>query len=283
MKKVLVIGENSYIGKSFQEFAKEGFKVFLTGARNDEWKNFDFAGFDSVVHCAGIAHVPRKSTSESLYYEVNCDLAARVAKKSKECGAGQFIYLSSMSVYNSSEVYITLKTNPSPECAYGASKLKAEQLLQGLSCPDFKICIVRPPMVYGRGCKGNFPRLVKLAKWLPVFPDINNQRSMIYIENLCAFIGFAINGNFTGVFLPQNREYVNTTQLVKSITMLQGKTIRTTKLFNPVISLLENKFLPLGKMFGSMVYEHGALEEEYNIVGFDESIKRCVNGFPKIS
>ena len=159
---------------------------------------------------------------------------------------------------------------------YGTSKFQAEQKLKSLESLNFKICIVRPPMVYGNGCKGNFPKLVKLTKILPVFPNVDNRRSMIYIENLSEFLKIAIRDNYAGIHLPQNKEYVNTTELVKTIAKLHGKNMRMTKLFNPIIRLLANHIAPLAKLFGSMVYEKNDLCNDFTIVDFDESVKRAI-------
>ena len=276
MKKVLVIGENSYIGKSFEAFVKDRFEIKMVSSRDGAWKNVDFTGYDSVLHCAGIAHNSRNPKMEPLYYEINCDLAVDVANKAKRKNVGHFIFLSSILIYGSVASEISDETSPDPDDFYGNSKLKAEQELQKLSDDRFRLCIIRPPMVYGNGCKGNFPRLVKLAKRTPVFPDYPNNRSMIYIENLCSFLCGIIDNNNYGTFLPQNKEWVNTTDLVWRASRLQSKRIRMVKLINPIITLLLKHSSSLNKMFGNLTYAHTGDEGDYNIVEFEESIKRSI-------
>jgi len=276
MKKVLIIGENSYIGKSFETYANGRFSITMTSSRNNTWKDIDFAGFDSILHCAGIAHVKQKAKMEEQYYTVNCDLAVEVASKSKNEKVKQFIYLSSMSVFGSKTNEIDSETTPDPEDLYGRSKLNAEQKLQELADGDFKLCILRPPMVYGKDCPGNFPRLIKLARKTPIFPDYPNKRSMIYIENLCEFIASAIDKNTSGIHLPQNASYINTTELVKHISHLKNKKTLTTKLFNPIITLLTKRISPIKKLFGDLTYAFTGNEGDYNVVKFEESIKRSV-------
>ena len=253
MKKVLVVGENSYIGRSFLSRARGKFDIELVGAKNDRWKSLDFSVYNSIIHCAGIAHVKFRRGMDSLYHSVNCDLAISVAAKAKEAGVGQFVFISSAAVFGNTRE-ITPSTQPKPRGAYGFSKLNAEQKLKPLSGTDFKICIVRPPMVYGYNCKGNFQKLVKLAKILPVFPDIKNRRSMIYIGNLCAFLESLVEDDRSGIFHPQNNEYVCTAEMVKIIASAYNKKMRPVKFLNPLIFLLAGFIPAMDKMFGDFVY-----------------------------
>src|SRR5699024_450683 len=93
-----------------------------------------------------------------------------------------------MSVYGLEEGVIDDNTPLNPTTHYGKSKLQAEEKINELNNNSFKVAIVRPPMIYGKGCKGNYQRLRRLALITPVFPYIDNKRSMIYIDNLRAFI-----------------------------------------------------------------------------------------------
>ena len=264
MKKILIVGENSYIGRSFENFAKDKYEINIISSRNGLWRSVDFTGYDSILYCAGIAHVKQKKRMQSLYYKINCDLTVEIFSKTQNSGVKQFIFLSSAAVL----------TEAKRNDFYGGSKLKAEQELQkSVDGGGLNLCIVRPPMVYGKGCKGNFPKLVKLAKIMPVFPDYPNKRSMIYIINLCNFLCGLIDNNSAGIFQPQNKEYINTTELVRLIARSHGKNILTTKLFNPIISLFKNHVNALNKMFGNLTYEKTGYEEEYNIVEFEDSLK----------
>jgi UDP-glucose 4-epimerase len=276
MKKVLVIGDDSYIGMSFEAFAKDKFGIKMVSSRNGAWKDVDFSGYDSVLHCAGIAHISRDPKMKSLYYEVNCDLTVNVALKAKESNVRQFVFLSSMLVYGSRNTEIDKETIPNPDNFYGGSKLKAEQGLQKLADSNLKLCVIRPPMVYGKRCKGNFPRLVKLARKMPLFPDYPNKRSMIFIDNLCNFICGLIDNKNDGVFLPQNSEYVCTTELVRAIRKCYGKWLRTTKVFNPAIRFLVKRMSVFNKVFGDLCYVKQGNEGEFEVVGFEESVKRSI-------
>jgi len=78
-------------------------------------------------------------------------------------------------------------------------------------------------MIYGIGSKGNYPLLAKIPKKLPLFPDIQNRRSMFYISNLFRFISLMIENEENGIFFPQNADYVNTSEMVREIAKVYGK------------------------------------------------------------
>ena len=278
MKNVVIVGKNSYIGASFNAYARNRFNIRTIDAKDGKWKAFDFSNVDTLLHCAGIAHAAQKKNMRDFYNEINCNLAVDVAKAAKVAGVRQFMFLSSMSVYGDAECEITAETKPNAIDFYGGSKLAAEKELQKLAELNFSICVLRPPMVYGYGCKGNFPRLVKLAQNLPVFPDVKNRRSMIYIDNLCEFLCRAIEENKSGIHFPQNAEYVNTTELVQIISGAYGKKIRTTQVFNPLIMVLTKNSKSFKKLFGNLVYVKTGDEANYNVVGFKDGVIAAVLG-----
>ncbi len=276
MKKILITGNNSYIGNHLNEFLKdypEEYTIDFISLRGDSWRGKDISAYDSIFHVAGLAHVNETEENRELYYEINRDLAYDFAKFSKEQGVRQFIFLSSMSVYGVENGRIDKNTSLNPSTHYGKSKLQAEKLLKELDSKDFKIAVLRPPMVYGKDTKGNYPRLSELAKKIPIFPDIENKRSMIYIENLSQFIKHLIDDRGQGLFFPQNKEYVNTSDMVKLIANENNRKIWFTKLFNPIIRLLNIEVI--NKVFGDLVYskELSLYPKDYNIVDFETSIK----------
>jgi len=285
-KNILITARNSYIGNSFAAWAltNPNYAINFISCRTDEWKRTSFANFDVILHVAGIAHVDARSDLESMYYKVNRDLTIELAKKAKEDGVKQFIFLSSMIVFGESNsknlnIVVTKNTLPNPSGFYGKSKLQAEQGILPLQNDHFKVVIIRPPMIYGKGSKGNFPRLVNLAKKTPIFPKVDNTRSMLYIDNLCEFIRLMIDHEESGIFHPQNKEYVNTTSLVCEIRKALGKRIVVTNLFNPAIKLLGKKVNAVNKLFGTFIYEKEMSEykEDYCVVGWEESIYLSVS------
>lgn len=262
MKRVLITGAGSYVGTHVMQRLQEEpdkFEVQELSVKGDNWKTFDFSKFDVVYHVAGIAHVSTDPSMEPLYMRVNRDLTIEVAKHVKEAGVKQFIFMSSSIVYGDSVPAgtgspIALETEPNPANFYGRSKLEAEEGLQALENESFRVAIVRAPMIFGAHAKGNFPKLVTMARKLPFFPKINNKRSMIYVGNLAECITGLISGEASGVFLPQEESYICTSELVELIAKISGKRIRLTNLFNPIIKgpLKANKYVI--KAFGDMYY-----------------------------
>lgn len=265
MKRILITGANSYIGTSFEKYMAQWpneYQIDTIDMKDGFWREKSFTGYDSVFHVAGIAHINTKKLDKAAsekYWAVNAELPVEAARKSKNEGVKQFIFLSSMSVYGEHgsmkhPIVITADTQPNPRDIYGRSKLTAEEHLQKLQDAAFLVCILRPPMIYGEGCKGNYQHLEKAAQSFPVFPDIMNQRSMLHIEGLSAFVKKAIDNMLSDVHLPQDTEYVCTSLMVKKIAETRGKKIHLTTIFNPLLRLLSGKLGLVDKVFGSLIY-----------------------------
>lgn len=267
--KVLIAGAGSYIGENVERYLlfHGDYKVHTLDTIKLVPSLEQFKGYDVVLFVAGVAH--RKETKENahLYFEVNRDLAVKTARTAKKAGVKQFIILSSMSVYGMETGYITKNTKTSPKSYYGRSKLAADKKIWELRDKNFRAAILRPPIVYGNGCQGNYQLLRKLALLTPVFPNTDNKRSMIYIGNLCSFVKDVIDQQREGIFFPQNSEYVNTSELAGRIALANGKKIRETKIFNPVIKFVHARVID--KVFRSLTYEKTDTVSTYN---FDDSI-----------
>ncbi|MGI6689992.1 MAG: NAD-dependent epimerase/dehydratase family protein [Christensenellales bacterium] len=264
MKRILITGANSYIGTSVEKYLAQWpdqYHVDTIDMIDGSWREKSFAGYDSVFHVAGIAHISIKKLNEEQkrnYWAVNAELPVEVAKSAKRDGVTQFIFLSSVSVYGQegnlcSSFVISEDTPLKPKGIYGESKLAAEKGLAILRDSRFKVCIVRPPMIYGPGCKGNYQTLSEYAKKMPLFPNYRNERSMLFIHNLSPFIKRLLDDCSEGTYHPHNKEYVCTSDMVKAVSNAHGKNIFTTRMLNPLI-LLTN--LPvIRKVFGSLVFD----------------------------
>lgn len=292
MKKVLITGANSYIGCSFEAYVKERYSDELAVDTVDmidgSWRDKDFSGYDIVYHVAGIAHADVGKVDEDTkkrYYAINSDLAIETAQKAKADGVKQFVFMSSAIIYGDSAPYgkrkmITADTEPQPTNYYGDSKWQADKGVRTLSNDNFAVCVLRPPMIYGKGSKGNYPTLSKMAKKLPLFPNIKNERSMLYIENLCEFLVQVMIRGEKGVFWPQNAEYTRTSDMVRLIAKSSRHKIWVTKLFNWVVAIsahIPGKMSNLtNKAFGNLVYESdmSKYEFEYQLVDLKSSIER---------
>lgn len=281
MKKILITGKNSYVGTSLVKWLgnyPDKYSIDSISLRNNDWKEKDFSGYDVVLHVAGIAHVSSDPKMEEIYYKVNRDLTIDTAEKAKAEGVKQFIFMSSIIVYgdsSSEERIIDKNTIPTPSNFYGNSKLQAEEGIKPLENDNYKIVIIRPPMIYGKDSKGNYPKLVKAAMKLPIFPEIENQRSMLHIDNLCEFLKLIIDNEESGLFFPQNREYVNTSEMVKLIAELHGRKIKLTRIFNPALKVLGMKMGIINKVFGNLVYEKNMsnYKDNYRIRDLKKSLE----------
>lgn len=278
MKHILITGANSYIGTSFEKWleASEGdYQIDTLDMIDPKWRQFDFSSYDAIFHVAAIVHKNEKNMDPTLYDKVNRDLPIELAGLAKAAGVKQFVFLSSMSVYGNKEEVITKETKENPSTYYGKSKLAAEKGLMQLESADFKVLMMRPPMVYGPKATGNYTRLSKLSRITPLFPNIANQRSMIYIDNLLEFVRKAIDTNLSGLHFPQNKEYVTTSQLVKTIRDVNGKKTLLTAIFNPIIKLLSN-VSQFNKLFGNLVYAKELSTEvfDYQVADFHESVRK---------
>lgn len=282
MKRILITGAGSFVGTSIEKWllrSPNDFSVNTVDTMNDAWKQADYSKFDVVFHVAGIAHVDPKPEMAPLYYKVNRDLAIEVAKCAKEHGVKQFIYMSSRIVYRVSR---SLKgnvtypdTKPDPNDFYGDSKLQAENGLKELESESFKICILRPPMIYGAGNKGNLPRLAWLATKTPIFPAWHNKRSMLHVINLAEFVKQIIMRELSGTFYPQNAELADTVEIVRAVAKENGNKIWITRLFNPFVWLGSFFLPPIPKMFADSYYvpEMSKYDFDYQVISFADSIK----------
>jgi UDP-glucose 4-epimerase len=258
MKRVLITGKNSYVGKSVGEFLMQEpdkYYVETISLKDPNWKDFDFTDFDVVFHVAGIAHVSSKKSMAELYFKVNRDLAVSVANKSKISGVKQFIFTSSMIVYNSKETRVTRETKPNPDNFYGQSKLQAEMEITKLNDTNFDVTILRFPLIYGKNSKGNFSKLLKIAKKTFIFPSHLNKRSMLYIKNLNAFVKKVIDDSISGILFPQNKEFSSTMQIIKMIAEANNRKIWFTNIGNPILNILNKRIVILNKVFGDFYYD----------------------------
>lgn len=285
--KILITGKNSYIGTSLEKWVGQHnpeWQIDTVDTKGEEWKKLNFNSYDTVIHVAGIAHVSTEPKMEELYYKVNRDLALEVAHKAKVDGAKQIIFMSSMILYGADEGVgitnvITRETEPKPLNFYGDSKLQADLGIQKLNDKDFKTAIIRTPMVYGPNSKGNFPKLIKVAKITPIFPSLENKRSMIYIDNLCEFMRLLVENQSEGIFFPQNREYVSTRDIVQVAAKCMNKKIWLIGIGNPLIKFFSRYLGIINKVLGNKIYDKKISDDfdyKYCVVDFEESIRESI-------
>lgn len=285
MKKILITGAGSYVGESVREYITANSKdisIDVIDTFGNNWKAADYSQFDCVYHVAGIAHVNADPKMEPLYYKVNRDLTIEIAKYAKDHGVRQFIFMSSMIVFHESQKLtkevITKSTKPAPNGFYGDSKLQAEIGLKELADDNFKVCILRPPMIYGPNSKGNFLRLVSLAQKTPIFPAWHNRRSMLFINNLAEFVKQAILRELNGTFYPQNKELADTAEIVRFFAQKANHKVWISRIFNPFVWLGSFVLQPLNKMFATYYYDPqmSKMDFDYQLVSQEESLNTII-------
>lgn len=291
----MLVGIGGYIGGKFTEYINNHYsdwQIDAVDSMNRKWAEADFSGYDAVYNVSGLAHANARQGSEELYYQVNGQLPIDVATKAKEEGVPLFVQMSSQIVYGDmsrlgEEKMITAETVPSESTVYGKSKMMAERGLMALVDDNFQVAIMRPPLIYSEFARDNFPRLVKFAKKMPIFPKLENKQSMVYVDNLCELIKLIIENNKGGIYYPQQECYIETSKIVADIARAVGNKMWQTRIFNPALRLL-SKIPKLGfihKAFGSITYDmkmSNHFDGKYRVVSYEESIRRIAKAHMKV-
>ena len=283
MIDVVITGGSGFVAGALRarlEEFPERYRVRAVSLRDAAWRREGFAGCDCVVHTAGIAHVTESPSMAEDYFRVNRDLTLETARRARADGVKQFIFLSSAIVYGDAAPagvrrVIGPDTPVQPSGAYGRSKLEAEQGLRTLEGEGFRVAVVRPPMVYGKGCKGNYNALSAMARKLPAFPRFENRRSVLYVENLAECLRLLIDGGAGGLYFPQDARVVSTAQIVAQIARARGRRIALLRGLNPLVRLLGRRGMAR-RAFGDLVYDPAmsTLPEGYRRFDFESSIRR---------
>lgn len=287
MKRVLITGANSYVGTNVEKWLmKEPDKYYVEtlDMKDPNWIDFDFSKFDVVFHVAGIAHVSTKKSMKDLYFKVNRDLTIETAEFAKKSGVKQFIFMSSMIIYNSKETAITSETKPIPDNFYGLSKIQAEEGILNLKDSNFNISILRPPMIYGPNSKGNFNTLIKFSSKLFILPKLNNSRSILYINNLSNFIKLVIDRNTYGYLYPRNIQIVSTNDIIFEIRKQKNKKNRQSFLLGIAMRFTMIFIAYFRKIYGDRYYKDNIDDQsmemiqikEYNKTTFMESVGKSI-------
>lgn len=283
--KILIIGKDSYIGNHIDEWLnKAGHTVDQLDVLHVDWKDYDYSPYNAIVHVAGIVHRPN-CKDWNLYKAVNTDMPIGIATKAKAQGVQQYVYFSTMGVYKCEKElhanYIDSSTPLYSESYYGKSKLMAEEGLKELEDGQFKVAFVRPPSVYGKGCKGGYiTGFTKIANLLPIIPRayLDARQSFIYIDNLCECIRILIENKLNGVFCPQDNEIPNANELLETIKISLGKSYHDSRLLGLCLQLVS--FVPIvKKAYGGIAYKRelsDIIDPNYVVVPFKEGIKRTV-------
>lgn len=283
--KVLLVGKDSYIGNHIEEWlSSKGMKVYQLDVLTEEWKSYDYSEFDSIVHVAGIVHRP-DCKDWDLYKRVNTDMPIEIATMAKKQGVRQYVFFSTMGVYGiEKQLYpntIDKSTPLNASSMYSRSKLLAEKGLCKLQDKSFNVAIIRPPSVYGKGCRGNYiPEFSKVVKKIPIIPLAyqNVKQSMIYIDNLCELVSLVVADNYKGIYCPQDERSVSAVEILDAIAKGLNLKRPHSRFFGIIVRLLS--FIDIiNKAYGGVEYKNNLSNingYKYVVVPFVEGMRRTV-------
>jgi len=230
--KIFLTGASGFIGNYFIQHYQEKYTIETFSFLQENFNDLDLLKSDVVIHLSALVHQMGGAAKEE-YERVNVKQTLDLAKKAKKSGVKQFIFMSSVKVYGeeSNSAY-SEQTLCKPKDPYGESKLKAENELRKLEDENFRVAVIRTPIVYGYGVKANIKNLVSLVEKIPVLPfaKINNRRSMIYIGNLAYFIDIIIQKQASGIFLVSDKRALSTSELIELIALALEKRVYLIKI-----------------------------------------------------
>ncbi|MCT7572662.1 NAD-dependent epimerase/dehydratase family protein [Aliarcobacter butzleri] len=267
MKKLLITGSNGFVGNYFINKYKNKYEIKTFSFLKDDINSLDCSDVDVVFHLSALVHQMDGASSEE-YERVNVIQTLQLAKKAKENGVKQFIFMSTVKVYGEeTNSKYTENSICNPEDDYGKSKLKAEQELQKLEDENFKISIIRTPIVYGYGVKANIKNLINLVNKVPVLPfgKIKNKRSMVYIGNLSHLVDEIITQEKQGIFLACDDEPLSTSKLIEFIAKNIEKKTYLIKIpfFETLLKILKPSFHK--RLYGSLEIDNTITKERLNL------------------
>ena len=281
--RLLITGSSGFVGSYFINKYKDKYEIKTFSFLKNDINTLDCTSIDAVFHLSALVHQMGGASSEE-YERVNVIQTLQLAKKAKESGVKYFIFMSTVKVYGeeTSNKY-SENTHCNPEDDYGKSKLKAEKLLLELESHDFKVSIIRTPIVYGYGVKANIKNLMNLVYKVPVLPfgGIPNKRSMVYIGNLCHLVDEVIIQQKAGVFLASDDEPLSTSKLIELIAKNLDKKIYLIKMpfFESLLKLVKPSFHK--RLYGSLEVDNTITKEKLNLknpYSVEDGIKLMING-----
>lgn len=283
MKKLLITGSNGFVGSYFINKYKNKYEIRTFSFSKNHINTLDCSSLDVVFHLSALVHQMRGVSAEK-YEKVNVLQTLELAEKAKLSGVKHFIFMSTVKVYGeeTNSVY-TENTICKPEDEYGKSKLKAELELHRLEDEDFKISIIRTPIVYGYGVKANIKYLVNLVNKVSLLPfgSIENKRSMVYIGNLCHLVDEVITQQKAGIFLASDDEPISTSKLVQLIAKNLDKKIYLVKIpfFKRLLKILKSSFHK--RLYGSLEVDNSITKQKLNLsnpYSVEDGIRLMIKG-----
>lgn len=283
MKKLLITGSSGFVGKYFIKKYKDNYEIKTFSFLKDDINSLDCSDVDVVFHLSALVHQMDGASCEE-YERVNVSQTLQLAKKAKESGVKHFVFMSTVKVYGEeTDSKYSENSICNPEDEYGKSKLKAELEVQKIEDEDFKVSIIRTPIVYGYGVKANIKSLINLVNKVPLLPfgKIENKRSMVYIGNLCHLVDEIIIQKKSGIFLACDDEPLSTSKLIDLIAKNLAKKTYLIKIpfFESLLKILKPSFHK--RLYGSLEIDNTITKEKLNLknpYSVEDSVRFMIKG-----
>ena len=309
--RVLVTGANGFVGRALCGRLAEDAHAVVPAVRGacglagevivgdidgePAWRSA-LGNCDAVVHLAARVHVMHDTAINPLtvYRATNTDATLNLARQAAKVGAKRFVYLSSIKVNGEateSDRPFHADDPPVPEDAYAISKYEAEQGLMVIAKETgMEVVIIRSPLVYGPGVKGNFASLVKwVRKGLPLpFGALKNKRSLVALDNLVSFIALCADCEKSPtaankVFLISDGEDVSTTELLRMVAMAYGKKvffIPVPQSWLNIVAKMLGKAEVASRLLGSLVVDNSPARDVlgwHPVVTMEEQLRKMAH------
>lgn len=260
-KTLMITGASGFIGSNFIERYKDKYNIIPVDLLKVKPEELDFTGVDCVLHLAALVHQMNGAPREK-YFEVNTELTKKMAEESKKHGIKHFVFYSTVAVYGThgdieKELILDKNSEVNPITPYAKSKWQAEEILRKLEDSNFKISILRPPMVYGKNCPGNMKRLEKLVKLFPILPFnyTKNKRTLVNIEKLLEVTNEVIKKEIFEIIIPKDDKEISIKEIVEKLAKENNRKIILIKFPKFIFKLLV-KLKPeiMKSLYGSLIF-----------------------------
>lgn len=285
---VLITGSTGFIGSYFINQYSSQFVVNTFSFLRDNFDTLKLDGIDCVVHCGALVHQMKREPSYEEFFDSNVNHTLQMAIKAKANNVKQFIFISTIKVFGEESKKIFDENSPtSPKDDYGLTKKIAEEKLFELEDKNFKVAILRLPLVFGPGVKANFRSLINIVNQFKILPlgSINNKRSIVFVGNVCHYIFQIIKLRERGIFIANEDESFSTSELINQISKALGKNIIlfSIPLFNQILKIVKPKYYQ--RLFENLEVDNSLtkkiLKIKKNKYSCNQSFKETISTYVK--
>lgn len=287
-KTLMITGASGFIGTNFIERYKDKYNIVPVDLLKIKPEEIEFKDIDTILHLAALVHQMNGAPIEK-YFEVNTELTKKIAEVAKKNKVKHFVFYSTVKVYGyDGDLYNhNFVLNEHSPCnptndPYGESKWEAEKILREMESDNFIVSVIRPPMVYGKGVKGNMESLIKLVKKFPILPFnyTKNRRSFVSIDNLLYLTSLVIDKEKEGIFLPLDEKPLSLKEMIEGIE--EGLKIKRIKIpmIQPFFWIL-TKIKPniMVRLYGSLQFNNSETRKKLEYIpkiNYEDGIRKMI-------